>query len=73
MDTSIVNPNHTREDLLFWPKTVIIKEIISIQNMPTSPKIYHNVAINLIKYYIMALNDKPDCIVESVSFSECAE
>lgn len=52
MDTSIVNPNHTREDLLFWPKTVIIKEIISIQNMPTLPKIYHNVAINLIKYYI---------------------
>tara|TARA_B110000208_G_C11655297_1_gene389552 strand:+ start:101 stop:634 length:534 start_codon:yes stop_codon:yes gene_type:complete len=52
MDTSIVNPNHTREDLLFWPKTVIIKEIISIQNMPTLPKIYHNDAINLIKYYI---------------------
>ena len=52
MDTSIINPNHTREKLIFWPKTVIIKEIISIQKLPILPKTYHNVTLNLIKYYI---------------------
>ena len=61
-DTSLINPNHTRDDLLFWPKTVIIKEIISLQNMPPLPNIYNTATINIIKYYIKRSNDYANII-----------